>query len=491
MKQPLATSLVAIAISTFITSCGGGTDGTGATTPPPPPSTNVTSSGVMTKGSVILNGIHFDPTGATVVDDRGRNASQLDTGMVIQLRGRSDDGVTGIADRIDVQNEVRGTIQSIDATSAPPRFTVAGLVVLVDDQTRFANVSGFAALAIGTRVEVHGLRDSSGLLHATRIEAVGAQDGPDELRGVVSNLRTDIDQFTLNGTITVNYAGAAFTPAGATEASLAAGGFVEVHGSLTGTVFTATQVQIEDLEDEPFQGNPGEQHEVEGFISGFTAHPGEFQVNGQTVRTTTTTSFEGGTAADLANDIQVEVEGVLDAQMVLVANKVEFQQERVSLTGLATAVDTTARTITVLGLVVHADDLTRIDARPASGGGDSSSLADITPNVDCVEIRGHMSSGSLVAERIQEQSHCGDPDEIQANVTAKDEASGTLTFFGTLVASVPANANFQRSGESSLTRAAFFALINPAGPNSQGALVALRGSSTTGTFVADEAEIQD
>src|SRR5262252_6321667 len=200
MKRLLGTLLVAIAISTTMSGCGGGTDGTGAAPPPPPPKSNVTSSGVMTKGSVILNGIHFDPTGATVVDDRGRSAAQLDTGMVIKLRGRSDDGVTGVADRIEVENEVRGAIQSIDATSAPPRFTVAGLVVLVDEQTIFANVSGFTALAVGTRVEVHGLRDSSGLLHATRIEAVGAQDGADELRGAVSNLRTDIHQFTLNGT---------------------------------------------------------------------------------------------------------------------------------------------------------------------------------------------------------------------------------------------------------------------------------------------------
>src|SRR5262245_40809191 len=64
MKQVLATFLAAIAIAITIASCGGGTDGTGAV---PPPTVNVTSSGVMTKGSVILNGIHFDPAGASIV----------------------------------------------------------------------------------------------------------------------------------------------------------------------------------------------------------------------------------------------------------------------------------------------------------------------------------------------------------------------------------------------------------------------------------------
>jgi hypothetical protein len=487
MKQLLATLLAAIAIATTIASCGGGTDGTGAT---PPPMANVTSSGVMTKGSVILNGIHFDPAGASIVDDRGRGAAQLDNGMVIKLRGRSTGG-NGVADRIDIENEVRGTIQSIDAASNPRRFTVAGLVVLVDDQTLFANVAGFAALTVGMRVEVHGLRDSSGMLHASRVEAVGPQDGADELRGVLSNLLTNVDRFTLNGTIAVDYAGATFTPAGAGEASLADGILVEVHGTLAGNVFTATEVEIEDLEDVPFRGEPGDVQEVEGFISGFTGHPGEFQVNGQTVRTTASTVFDGGTPADLANDIKVEVDGALDAQRVLVASKVQFKQMRVVLQGLATAVDATARAVTVLGQVVRAGELTRIDARPNGGGGKSSSLADVTANVDCVEVRGHMESATLVAERIKELSQCNAPDEVQANVTAKDEAGGTLTFFGSLVASLPVNAEFEDGDENSITRAAFFALIHPANANSAGTLVRLRGGFAGGTLVTDHAQITD
>lgn len=488
MKQLLATFFVALAIAAGIPSCGGGTDGTGAVPPPP---ANMTSSGVMTKGSVILNGIHFDPAGALIVDDRGRSAAELDTGMVVKLRGRSEDGITGTAERIDVQNEVRGTIQSIDALSDPKRFTVAGLVVVVDDLTLFANVSGLAALAVGTRVEVHGLRDSSGLLHASRIEVVGPRDGPDALRGVVGNLLTDVDQFTLNGAITVNYAGATFTPTGASEASLAAGIFVAVRGTLSGNVFTATQIEIEGLEDMLFRGDPGEQQEVEGFISGFTVHPGEFQVNGRTVRTTNATLFKGGAATDLANDVAVEVDGVLDAQMVLVATRIEYQRMRVLLQGLATAVDVPARTVTVLGQEVHADDLTSIHARPNGNGGNSSSLADITANVDCVDVRGHMDGPVFVAERIMELSQCNQPDEIQANVTGEDEVGATLTFFDSLIASLPASARFEDGNENSITRAAFFALVHPAGPNSQGTLVRLRGAFAAGTFVTDQAQVKN
>jgi hypothetical protein len=476
MKYSRATILGVVAIAAA-TACGGGTDGTGVV---PEPTAVVTSSGVMTKGSVILNGTHFDAAKAGIVDDRGRNADQLDTGMVIKLRGRSDDGVTGLADRIDVENEVRGAIQSIDTASSPPRFTVGGLTVLVDDQTIFSKVAGFAALKVGMRVEVHGLRDSSAWLRATRIEAVAPPDGPDELRGTVANLLTGIDQFTLNGSIKINYRGAVFAPAGTSETSLADGILVEVDGTLAGNVFTATRVEIESQEDIPFRGAPGEKQEVEGLIADFTVHPGEFRVDGRTVRTTTATRFKDGAADDLANDVAVEVEGVLDAQMVLVASKVEFKRSRVTLQGLATSVDATAGTLTVLGQSVRVDSLTRIDARPESGGGKSDLLADVTANIDCVEVRGHMRGAVIVPERIRELNQCS-ADVIQARVTAESEINATLTFFGSLVAEIPANTKF----EDGLTRANFFAQVN------EGTLVKLRGAFAAGVFTAEEADIED
>ena len=54
----------------------------------------------------------------------------------------------------------------------------------------------------------------------------------------------------------IDYAGAAFAPAGASEAALANGKLVEVGGTLNGSVFRATQVEIEDLADAVFRGDP-------------------------------------------------------------------------------------------------------------------------------------------------------------------------------------------------------------------------------------------
>jgi hypothetical protein len=317
----MRVALVVTALALFV-ACGGGIDGTGST----PPGQAITSSGVMTKGSVILNGVRFDDSTAVITDDLGRNAAQLANGMVVRLRGRSADNVNGVAERIDVENELRAPIISINAAALPLSFVAAGLTMLVDSETVFANVPNFAALAVGMRVEVHGLRDAFGFLHASRVEVVAAGQGVDEVRGTVSALNTIASTFLLNGSIVVNYANATFSPAGASAASLANGALVEVRGgNLAGIVFLATQVDIEVLEDDPLRGRVGEKQEVEGFVTGFTAHPGTFLVNGRTVSTTASTRFVGGTAADLINNAKVEASGVIDAQDVLVASVIEFR----------------------------------------------------------------------------------------------------------------------------------------------------------------------
>ena len=126
-KSPRAALLAAC--FGLIAACGGGTDGTGS---PVPSAAGITTSGVMTKGSVIVNGVRFDDSAAIVTDDRGRTASGLANGMVVKLRGRRTDSGSGIAERIDVENELRAAIASINAASSPQSFVAAGITVLVE-----------------------------------------------------------------------------------------------------------------------------------------------------------------------------------------------------------------------------------------------------------------------------------------------------------------------------------------------------------------------
>ncbi len=486
VRKSLRLGLLTASLSVFV-ACGGsidggGTDGTGS---PPPSAVAITVSGVMTKGSVIISGVRYNDSAAVVTDDRGRAASTLADGMVVKLRGRRIDSGNGIADRIDVENELRAPITSTSPTSSPQSFVAAGITVLVDNQTVFANVANFAALIVGARVEVYGLRDASGSLRASRVELVGAGQGADELRGTASSINTGSDTCLLNGNITVNYAAATFSPAGASEISLGNGAVVEIRGSLAGSVFTATQVDIEDREDDSLRGKANEEEEVEGFVSGFTAHPGSFLVNGRSVTTTTSTRFEDGTATDLVNNVRVEVEGIVNAQGMLVASKIEFRSIRVRLNGRATAVDSGAGTIVVLGQTVRATNLTRIDTRSSSGS--STSLVDLAPNVDCVEVRATVNGSTIVADEIKEPSSCG-KELVQAMVSAKNESTFTLTFFGSLNTSLASTSRFLDRNEKAITRAQFFAAVVPASATSLGTLVKVEGNSLG---AVEEAELED
>ena len=480
-ERKLSAALLAACFG-LVAACGGGTDGTGS---PAPSAAAITTSGVMTKGSVIVNGVRYDDSAATVTDDRGRTASALANGMVVKLRGRRFDSANGVAERVDVENELRAPIASINPASSPQSFVAAGVTVLVDGQTVYANVAGFTALAVGARVEVHGLRDASGNLRASRVELVAAGQGADELRGVVSSVNAGADVFVIGGNVTVNYGGAAFSPAGSSESSLVSGTVVEIRGSLAGNVFTATQVAIEDLQDASLRGQANEEQEVEGFVSGFSAHPGSFLVNGRAVSTTSNTRFEDGTPADLVNDVKVEVDGIVNAQGVLVASKIEFRSVRVQLNGRATAVDAGAGTVVVLGQTVRSTGLTRIETRSSSGG--STSLVDLVPNVDCVEVRATVDGSTIVADEIKEPTSCG-KELVQARVSAKNDSAFTLTFFGSLNASLAGTSRFLDRNEQAITRTQFFAAVVPASAASPGTLVKVEGNSL---LAVEQAELED
>lgn len=471
----------------LVSGCGGGTDGTGAV----PPATAVTSSGAMVKGSVILNGTRFESAGAAVSDDRGRSVAQLATGMVVRLRGRSDDLVSGVADRIDIENEARGAIASVDAAANPRRFEIGGLTVLADAETTYANLNAFAELAVGLRVEVHGLRDADGQLRATRIEKVGAAavDGLDELRGTVGAVDPAGDRFTLNGALTVDYSRATFRPTGVGAVALLVGRLVEVRGSLSGNVFAASEVDIEDLEDGDLNGAAGEKQEIEGFISGY-AGSAMFQVNGRSVQTTRGTKFSAGSAADLDDNVLVEVEGVLDQQGVLVAEHIKFGRTRVILQGAVSALDPGTRTLVLLGQTALADDLTRIDARPAGGGQPTNLLTDIALG-DCAEVRGHLDGSTYLADWIRERSNCNAGDVAQARVTGVDDVAFSLTLLGNLIASLPASAQYTGADGATLSRTQFFAAITARSANNPGTLVKVRGDFGPAGLVADAAELQN
>lgn len=501
MKNTL-NMVAATLAATLLVACGGGGGGGTIGGPVQPQASGATGVvSAASAGSITVNGVAFTTGGAAVrIDDNPSSADQLKPGMVVKLRG-SDDGTNGRATEIEVENEVRGPVQSISTSTTPQSFVVGGVTVFVDAGTVYANLAPNSLLGVfvNTFVEVHGLRDAAGNLQATRVEGKGLRapgaDEVDELRGRIGNPAAGA--FDL-GSVRVTYTSATtvFTPAGRCSASdmLTAGRLVEVHGAFNAnsTGFAATRIDCEDAEDDRLRPGNGDKNEIEGFVTDasidLSARSGSFKLNGQAVTFGSGVQFRGGSIEDLIDGAKVEVEGSMNGS-TLVAREIKFKRVRVIL---ATTVESkVGNTIRLFGRDVQVNVLTEVEAR-TGGGGNSTSLTDIAVG-EYVEMRGYIDSGTLVAERLKEESGSGGSRDaiVQARVVDENEAAFTL---GLLDAGAPISAalagasQFENAAGAPISRADFFAAVTTA---NQGTLVKVKGSWSGGVLTAREAELED
>ena len=395
------TGLIVMVVAAFVlTSCSGNGSSSSSTATP------VAMMGtVLTDNGLTVNGTSFDASSATVSSGGvARDPGFLDNGMTVKLKGRmNEDGLTGIADNIKVVLEVRGEISSIGADS----LMVHGQTILVNGMTVFADTPGLAALKAGDKVEVHGLRDASGAIMATRIEQLGPeeQELDDEVRGIVSNMSAAT--FDIGGlTVTFN-ADTIVEPAGA---AFGDGDIVEVH--LNGTM--AVRIEVERLADAEFIPEEGQEFEIKGFVSGFTDPAGDFLVGDQIVRLTSDAEFRGGDITDLGDNVMVEAEGLISGG-VLLADKIKFKDT----IRIETNADTNG-SADVLGKTVAVSSATRLKHLP-------NGLADILAG-DGLKIRGFLSQdgSTIAATRVQKHSHPLDPGKtlLQGPVSEFDATPG-------------------------------------------------------------------
>lgn len=490
-------AILSLAIALTVAGCGGGTGGTGATTPT---ATNAVSTGVMTKGSVIVNGVRFEDTTANIfIDDTPKTSAALQTGMVVKVAGMvNNDGINGTAQRVKALIEVRGLVTAIFPAENPKRFVVLSQNVIVDDQTVYSNLpNNFGDIAVSNLIEVHGLRDTTGRIRATRIEANTLQMGDDtvdEIRGVVTaGAGTNPTNFTLGSSQLVNASGSTIAPAGA---SYQIGSVVEVHCTVRpncapGGVFQASRVVVEDSEDSAFQPGSGQRLEAEGLISGFTVHPGDFSVAGTPVTTTASTRFEGGISTDLANDIKVEAEGAWNGTR-LVASKIEFKRSVIRLQGVVTASSAPSFTLTITGagpVTVQADSLTTGDF----AGGAVPPVA-----ASCIQVRGQRKAGGGVVVTAGEiRASCSNSSRHFVQAPVEVETATNITLFGfSLDVSNPTDTPqwVDIAGQPIFTLAAFLNAVTPATTNSAGIPVPgtlVKVIFNTGLTTVRQAELED
>jgi hypothetical protein len=425
----------------------------------------------MTKGSVVVNGVKFEDTAANILaDDTPKTAAFLADGMNVKVKGTvNPDGLTGTADSVEVVSEVRGAI----ALKGTDTVEVHGQTALIDGGTVLvpASVTSIASLTANDNIEVHGGRDDTGVIHATRVERLAAGAVVDEVRGAVSGktATTFIIGGTTGLTITTN-ASTVMVPAGA---AFVDGDVVEVH--LSGT--TATRIAVEHLNHPEFEAAEGQELSFEGILTGFSA-TGTFKVGTQQVKLGTSARIEGGVLGDLVDGMKVEAEGhtttgdVLNAEKITIKDNVRFEANAA-----------TSGSANVLGKTVTITSKTRLDSL-ASG-------ASITAG-DGLRVRGFVNrdGSTITATRVTKISNPVDVDKIilQGPVKNINAAAHTLTIMGITVS---AGSSIARpnddNGTDTLTMPldSFFSSIT-----ADRTIVKAKGTFSSGTLTASEIEIE-
>ena len=362
--------------------CGGG--GGGGTTTAGGGVAGSSATGAITGfGSIIVGGVRFDDSTASVQDDDGANmnSGDLKLGMVVRIKGgkKTDDGssVKAKAESIEVHSELQGPVDSKAADS----IVVLGQTVKISATTFFEDGLTLATLALGAVVEVHGFVDPvNNNLTATRIESKPNAKSF-KLQGAIKALNTATKTFTI-GTVTISYLTAEL-PA---SLVLANDLVVRVRLALTPLTGTRTALKIRKFEIEK---EDRDEAEVEGIITAFTS-TALFSVNGLPVNAGNIV-----VPAGVKLGARVEVEGNV-VNGVLVAKKVELEGgadvPKFELHGTLSLLDTTAKTFVLRGMTVKYDSATTFVV-----GVTALTLA----NGNNVEVKGTRSTGNvIVATRI-------------------------------------------------------------------------------------------
>src|ERR1700730_8306293 len=399
MNKVIPTILLAAAAA--LVACGGGSGMSGTT---PSGSAPVMSTGTITGfGSIYVNGVHFKTTSATIRKN-GQVVAQsaLKVGEIARIKGSENhsDG-TGSADSVDVDESVAGPIATINTTLNT--LTVLGQTVKIDAGTSFSSdvqPADITGLNMNDFVEVSGLIAADGTITATRIDRAASTGTTLQVLGTLASIDTAAHTFMINA-LKVNYSAANLT--GFSSGQPANGDLVEVQGmtfdSAT-TTLTATRVDKQMSDQE--QAGDHRDMEHEGLITRFVSAT-DFDVAGAAVTTTSATVYRNGTAADLALNVKVEVEGSPNSSNVVVADVISFHHNGgVELQSTVTAV--TASTLTVLGVEITVTSSTRFEDR-SSAQVEMFSLSNVSVG-DTVDVHGFESpagSGKLVATRLDRQ----------------------------------------------------------------------------------------
>ncbi len=467
---------LAVILPFALTACGGGggSDSAPAATTPAPVATSpddpaIVKVGPITGfGSVFVDGERFETSSSDtdyVTDDDEADEDDLEIGMIVKVRASStnDDG-EWIADDIQFDEDLKGPVDSVGADS----FVALGQTVNVSADTVFDDGLTLGDLAVGDIVEVSGYRNELDEIDASYVERKSLS-GVDEFEvlGQVRDLDEAAQTFRIGG-LTVDYSVAELDDLGA---GLANGVLVEVEDenrayNAGDLVLLATEVEgeflvefkddddndrdgdgIRDDDDDDDDDDDRDEFEFTGLVTQIV-DDNTFLMGSLEVRHGSGTEFDGGTAADIAVGVRLEVEGDLLNPSVIDADEIEFENNEARISGLVNEVDAENDLVVVMGIEV---DVSGAEIEDSEGDVEPFTLEDLMAG-DFVEVEGGEVSNRVIAEELERDE--ADDSELRGIVDDFDATAGTVTILGQVVST---NADTQYEiDDDSVSAEAFF-----------------------------------
>jgi hypothetical protein len=214
------------------------------------------------------------------------------------------------------------------------------------------------------------------------------------------------------------------------------GDLVEASGTTFDSAGALQATRLELRTGKGLKADANGHSEVEGLITRFGSAT-DFDVAGRAVGTSSTTTFEGGTASDLALNVRVEVEGSLNSSGVIAATKVEIGHPAdTRMAGQVDSVDATAGTVIVMGSHITVDAMTRFEDH-GSQKIETFSLADVHTG-DWLEIRGAASSDGSNSVKAMRVDRLQPQPGVRLSGTVVAAAQPNFTILATTIATTSA-----------------------------------------------------
>lgn len=258
---------------------------------------------------LVVNGVTVSVPADTVFEGiNGWTDPNLRIGDAVEVHGYAS-ATGGTATRIekkaqDDDSRITGTVTNLN--TATRTFTLYGKTISYDSAKLDDLPTG---LADNMLVRVKGFQNGPAVYTATEVRSANGSSASStngsrsEQEGIVTAFNS-ISDLVVNG-LRVDASGAEV------KGAIGRGTRVEVEGVLRAGVLVASKLENKDNDDS--RGSGSQETELRGTVSSLNAMTRSFLLGGVTVTWDETTEFDDVSAASLANNMFLEVEGLASA----------------------------------------------------------------------------------------------------------------------------------------------------------------------------------